>query len=88
LFVASVIQHTVRMYHIVICGLPDCAIFVHIISQSLDFRKKKKIVHEMRVFILSTILSETFLILCRNEWDKVKNVCWFLCKIPVIISRF
>ena len=67
LFVALVIQHTARMYRIVICGLPDCAIFVHIISQSLDFRKKKKIVHEMRVFILSTILSETFLILCRNE---------------------
>jgi len=31
-FVASGIQHTMRMYHILICGLPVSTIFFHIIS--------------------------------------------------------
>ena len=31
-FVALVIQHAMRMRHIVICGLPSCAVFLHIIT--------------------------------------------------------
>ena len=31
-FVALGIQHAMRMRHIVVCDLPGCAIFFHIIS--------------------------------------------------------
>jgi len=37
-FVALSIQHAMRMRHIVICGLSDPDIFLHIISKRQDFR--------------------------------------------------
>jgi hypothetical protein len=44
--------------------------FLHIISQEWqDFRKKKIIEHGMSVLNFYTLLSETFLILRRNEQD-------------------
>ena len=43
--------------------------------------------HKMCVLICSTILSETFLIVRRNERD-IKNIRWSLCEVPVILVRF
>jgi len=39
-FVALGIQHAVRMYHVVICGLPRSTLFFHLIQQKAPFSKK------------------------------------------------
>ena len=52
-FVALVIQHAMRMRHIIICDLPRSIIFSHISHKPHDFRKKV-IEHKMCVLIIST----------------------------------
>jgi hypothetical protein len=50
--------------------------------------QKKKLLSIQRVFWFSLqLLSETFLILRRNERDVI-NVYWSVCKVPVILVRF
>jgi len=52
--VALVIQHTMRLWHIVICSLPDSAkLFSHYLINRTMF-EKKIIEHEMCVVILYT----------------------------------
>ena len=55
--------------------------------QQHDFRKEV-IEHKMCVLIVSTTLSETFLILRRNELDTTINVYWSSCKVTVTLARF
>ena len=53
-----------------------------------DFRKKKITEHKMCVVIFSTNLSETFLILRRNERDMIKNVYWSSNKVHFIYVKY
>jgi hypothetical protein len=50
--------------------------------------RKNVIEHKIRVIILSTALSQTFLILRIKERDMIKNVDWSPCKLHVIFVRF
>ena len=72
--VALCIQHAMPMRHIVICALPRATIFFYIISWKARFsEKRKKLLNIKRVFWFSLqILSETFLILGRNERGMIK----------------
>ena len=88
MFVALVIQHEKCMRHIVICGLPGCTIFFHIISKMAGFSKKNIIGHEMCFLISSTTFAETFFIFRRNERDIIIYALRSSCKVPVICVGF
>ena len=82
-------QHTMRLRHIVVCGMSGSTIFSHINdTNGTTFGKKEMIKHDMRVAIFSTNMSETFLILRRIQLDITINVHRFSCKVPVILLVF
>ena len=50
---------------------------------------EKELLNTKCVFWFSLqLLSETFLILRRNEWDMIKNVYWSTHKVPLFFSDF
>jgi hypothetical protein len=87
-FVALIIQHSKRMRHImwsyVACLALPC--FSTLTRKRHDFRKLF-VEHKMCLLIFSTISSETFFILRRNERDMVKNVC-LRVKYPLLLTDF
>jgi len=74
-FVALGIQHAMHIRHIAICCLPIMQYFSTLSHKWHDFRKKKVLLDIKSVFWFSLqLLSETFLILRRNERDAFINV--------------
>ena len=81
--VALSIQHAMRMRHIVICGLSGCAIFFHIISQTVWFYTKKLLYVKCAFWFSLQLLSEIFLIRRKIQRGFI-NVYWSSCKVPAI----
>jgi len=54
-FVTLSMQHAMSIHRIVICGLPALQYFSTLSHKRYDFRKKKRIEHEMCVLVLCTM---------------------------------
>ena len=68
----------------VACPAPPC--FSTLSHKRHDFHWRVT-EHKMCVLILSTILSETFLILRRTERNMIINVIRSSCKVPIILNK-
>ena len=66
-FVALGIQNAMRMRHIVVCAMSGCTMFLNIISQTARFSKKKLLNIKCEILFSLKLLSDTFLILRRNQ---------------------
>jgi len=85
--VALVIQHAMRMRHIVICGLSGSTIFFAHYLVNDQILEKKKLLNTKCVFWFSLqLLSETFLILRRNGRDMIKIYISLHVKYPLFLS--
>jgi hypothetical protein len=85
--VALLIQHSMRVRHIV-CGLSGSTIFFRYFLKN-DSIFGIKILNIKCVFWFSLqLLSETFLILRRIQWDTGINVKMSLCKVLDILGGY
>ena len=86
-FIALVTQHATRMRHIANCGLPRSAVFSpHYLINGTFFGKMSSNTKCVFWFSLQR-LSETFLILRRNDRYMIENVYRSSCTVPVIHNR-
>jgi len=77
------------MCRIVICGLPGCTIFFHIILKTARFYTKNPLLKIKCVFWFSLQrLCKTFLILRRTERDVIKLFIGLLVKYSLFLSYF
>jgi hypothetical protein len=86
---ALLVQHARLMHRIVLpfvaCLAPQ---YFSTLSHKRHDIRKKVIENKVRVLIIHTILSRTFLILRRIKRDIVINVKTSSRKVPVILVRF
>jgi len=73
-----------RMCYVVIVASPALLYFLTLSRKRRDFRKNITR-YKTCVSIFSTTLSESFLILRRNERGMPENIYWPSCKVPVIV---
>jgi len=74
MFVALVIQHAMRMRHIVICGLSGSTIFIHIIKTAWLSTHKKIIQHKMCFDFLYSFPRRHFLTSRTIQRDIIINI--------------
>jgi len=85
--VPLVIQNAMCVRHIVTCPAPLYSIFPHYLTKGMVF--EKKLLNTKCVFLFPLqLLSESFLIIRRTDWDMMKNVYCSLCKVTVIVRFF
>ena len=76
-------------YFIVVCDLYSCTAFIHIVSQAIQFWRKKLLnINKMRVLIFSTILSETFHTPRRIERNMIKMCICLYVNYPLFLLDF
>jgi hypothetical protein len=86
--VAFCIQHAMRKHRIILSSVA-CPAVQYFSTLSHNETILKKILNVQCVFWFSPqFVSEIFLILRRTDQDFIKNICWSLCKVPVILTRF
>jgi hypothetical protein len=77
-FVSLGTQHEMRMRRIVICALPPCTIFSHIISQTVRFLQKKRLPITKCVLIFCTTfvwnISHS-----NKKWGRYDKKCILVC---------
>ena len=90
IFVALCIKHAMSMRHFVICDMAGSTIFVHIILQTAGFSIKKSHWTYNVLWCSLQTLSETFLILRRNERDMITSEHGSSCKVAysIFLSDF
>jgi len=80
-------HHAMRMRHIAICGLSDCTIFL-VFTNTPRFSKKEVTERKICVVVFLELLSETSLIVRRNERDVIKRYIGLHVKYPLFLSHF
>jgi len=88
---AVVIQHAMRTRRIILLSVTCLALpyfFSHYLINGMIFGGKKLSNVKCVFWCSLQFLSGTFLILRRNERDKIVNVHRFSCKVPVILVIF
>jgi hypothetical protein len=88
-FVDLIIQHAMRMCRIILSSLACLPVpYFSILSHKRRDVRESVFEHKMCVLISSANLSETFLILRRNERDVIKNVDDLHRKYSLFLSEF